>query len=103
MNDDNLDLDDEHQKNLNKKNESQSPKLISILYEKQKERKLVDKDSEILANRIALLKQEEIRTLKKIEETRKKALEVYYLKQKNEHKQQQKKQQIKSLYGVTSS
>ena len=57
----------------------------------------------MLDNRIKLLKLEEVKTLKKIEETRKKALEIYYLKQKNEIKQQErikkqeeeKKKQIK--------
>jgi hypothetical protein len=43
-----------------------------------------------LANRIALLKQEEMRTWKKIEETKKRATEVVSLKQKNEMKIQQK-------------
>ena len=60
---------------------------IKEFYNKRKERQQAQKDAEILANRIALLKQEEIRTLKKIEETRKKALEVYYLKKKNDEKQ----------------
>jgi hypothetical protein len=40
----------------------------------------------LLANRIALLKQEEMRTWKKIEETKKRANEVNTLKQKNEAK-----------------
>ena len=40
----------------------------------------------MLANRIALLKQEEMKTWKKIEETKKRASEVMTLKQKNEMK-----------------
>jgi len=40
----------------------------------------------LLANRIALLKQEEIKTWKKIEETKKRANEVMRLKQKNEER-----------------
>lgn len=44
----------------------------------------------MLANRIALLKQEEMKTWKKIEETKKRASEVMTLKQKNEMKIQQK-------------
>ena len=40
----------------------------------------------MLANRIALLKQEEIKTRKKIEETRKRAQEVLKLKQRNNEK-----------------
>jgi hypothetical protein len=44
----------------------------------------VEKDAQLLANRIALLKQEEIRTWKKIEETKKRTKEISDLKQKNE-------------------
>jgi hypothetical protein len=49
----------------------------------------------LLANRIALLKQEEMRTWKKIEETKKRANEVMSLKQKNEMKIQQKMEQLR--------
>ena len=52
----------------------------------KKDRKNVENNQRLLENRIQLLKQEERRTLKKIEETRKKALEIYYLKLKNEEK-----------------
>jgi hypothetical protein len=48
-----------------------------------------------LANRIALLKQEEMRTWKKIEETKKRANEVVTLKQKNEIKIQHKLEQFR--------
>jgi hypothetical protein len=50
----------------------------------------IERDAQLLANRIALLKQEEMRTWKKIEETKKRAHEVVSLKQKNEMKIQQK-------------
>ena len=40
----------------------------------------VERDAQLLANRIALLKQEELKTRKKIEETRKRASEVMKLK-----------------------
>ena len=40
----------------------------------------------MLANRIALLKQEEMKTWKKIEETKKRATEVMTLKRKNDEK-----------------
>jgi hypothetical protein len=40
----------------------------------------------LLANRIALLKQEEMKTWKKIEETKKRAKEVVDLKRRNEDK-----------------
>jgi hypothetical protein len=48
--------------------------------------KSIERDAQLLANRIALLKQEEMRTWKKIEETKKRATEVLTLKQKNEIK-----------------
>ena len=54
------------------------------LADAKKARVQVDKDAQLLANRIALLKQEEMRTWKKIEETRKRATEVFQLKKKNE-------------------
>lgn len=40
----------------------------------------------MLANRIALLKQEEIKVIKKIEETKKRTNEVYQVKKRNEDK-----------------
>ncbi len=40
----------------------------------------------MLANRIALLKQEEMKTWKKIEETKKRTSDVVQLKQRNEDK-----------------
>jgi len=43
----------------------------------------VERDAQLLANRIALLKQEEMKTWKKIEETKKRAGEVIRLKQRN--------------------
>ena len=52
----------------------------------KKARKQIETDAQILANRIALLKQEELKSWKKIEETKKKAREVYSLKRKNEEK-----------------
>lgn len=58
-------------------------KSLSIL---KKSRKQAEEDAKLLANRIALLKQEEIKTQKKIEETKAKALEIYKLKLKNEEK-----------------
>jgi len=46
----------------------------------------IENDAQSLANRIALLKQEELKTWKKIEETKKKAYEIYILKKKNEER-----------------
>ncbi len=50
----------------------------------------VERDAQLLANRIALLKQEEMRTWKKIEETKKRASEVVRLKQRNAERVQNK-------------
>ena len=44
----------------------------------------IERDAQLLANRIALLKQEEFKTWKKIEETKKRASEVTKLKINNE-------------------
>ena len=44
------------------------------------------RDAQLLANRIALLKQEEIRTCKKIDDTKKKTGEILMLKQRNYEK-----------------
>lgn len=52
----------------------------------KKARKQIEADAQLLANRIALLKQEELKSWKKIEETKKKAREVFLLKKKNEEK-----------------
>jgi hypothetical protein len=46
-------------------------------------RKKMDQDAQLLANRIALLKQEEMRTWKKIEETKSRTKVIIELKQKN--------------------
>jgi len=54
----------------------------------------VERDAQLLANRIALLKQEEVKTWKKIEETRKRATEVFKLKQRNNEKVQQKMEKM---------
>lgn len=56
----------------------------------KKERLDVEKDANMLANRIALLKQEEMRTWKKIEETKKRAADVMRLKQRNNERVAQK-------------
>lgn len=65
------------------------------LKDAKKERHQVEKDAELLANRIALLKQEEMRTWKKIEETRKRARDVLEMKRKNEERIKKKMRDIK--------
>ena len=54
----------------------------------------VERDAQLLANRIALLKQEEVKTWKKIEETKKRAAEVFKLKQRNNEKVQAKMEKM---------
>ena len=46
----------------------------------------IERDAQLLANRIALLKQEEMKTWKKIEETKRRAGDVVRLKVKNEER-----------------
>jgi len=67
---------------------STGPPMIKnrTLNHAKQDRVQVEKDAELLANRIALLKQEEIRTWKKIEETRKRARDVLEMKRKNEER-----------------
>ena len=48
----------------------------------------IDRDAQLLANRIALLKQEEMKTWKKIEETKKRTGDITNLKKRNEEKVQ---------------
>jgi hypothetical protein len=50
----------------------------------------IERDAQLLANRIALLKQEEMKTWKKIDETKKRANDVQRLKAKNEERAQKK-------------
>ena len=47
----------------------------------------------MLANRIALLKQEETKTWKKIEEAKKRTVEIHHFKKRNEDKVQKVNQQ----------
>ena len=53
------------------------------LAEAKQMRKRADEDARLLANRIALLRQEEMKAQKKIEETRRKAQEIVSLRSKN--------------------
>jgi len=55
-------------------------------------RKRAELDAQLLANRIALLKQEEEKAWKKIEETRKRAGEIFTLREQNEKKYMAKEQ-----------
>lgn len=58
------------------------PTLLSTRHRK----KQADHDSQLIANRIALLKKEELRALKKIEKTNARAKEIINLRKENEKK-----------------
>jgi hypothetical protein len=49
----------------------------------------------LLANRIALLRQEEAKTWKKIEETKKRASEIMRLKQRNTQRVEERMERMK--------
>jgi hypothetical protein len=60
------------------------------------QRAMVEKDVELLHNRIKMLQMEEVKAMKKIEETRKKAEKIMELRRENDKKYEQKiKEQIK--------
>jgi hypothetical protein len=61
-------------------------------------RKRAELDAQLLANRIALLKQEEEKAWKKIEETQKKSAEIVNLRKQNEDKFAAKEQFYKSKW-----
>jgi len=61
-------------------------------------RKRAELDAQLLANRIALLKQEEEKAWKKIEETRKRASEIMELRSQNEQKFNAKEQFYKEKW-----
>jgi hypothetical protein len=58
-------------------------------------RKKAEDDVKLLANRITLLKLEEKKAWKKIEETKKKAREIMQVRQRNQETQKQKEQRLK--------
>lgn len=63
---------------------------MKSLADTKKRRKDIERDAQLLANRIALLKQEEMKTWKKIEETKKRTNDITNLKKRNEEKVQKK-------------
>ena len=60
------------------------------LLEAKRARKQADEDARLLANRIALLKQEEQKAWKKIEDTRKRAKEIMDMRARNQELQRQR-------------
>jgi len=59
----------------------------ATLEKTRKHRKEIEKDAQLLANRIALLTQEEMKTWKKIEDTRKRTAEITSLKMRNKERE----------------
>jgi hypothetical protein len=57
----------------------------------------IERDAQLLANRIALLKQEEMKTWKKIDDTKKRTNEILSLKKRNEEKIQKVSVQLSTL------
>jgi len=82
-------------KNMNFRSSSLRRKEKNLA-EAKKARNQIEKDAQLLANRIALLKQEEMKTWKKIEETRKRAKDVMVLKHKNEERVQRQMEIMKA-------
>ena len=72
-----------NQPNVDSRTSTDKDDSLSIV---KKARKQAEEDARLLANRIALLKQEELRTNKKIDETTRKAMEIYKVKEQNERR-----------------
>ena len=73
-----------------------SPDLAHEVFCEAKEgRRRAEQDAQILANRIALLKAEESKAWKKIEETKKKAKDIMQTRQRNQEAQMIKQRAIK--------
>jgi hypothetical protein len=66
--------------------------MSSQLVNSRAAKKRAAEDVKLLANRIALLKQEEKKALKKIEDTKKRADDIIHVKKRNNTKQEFKNQ-----------
>ena len=62
------------------------------LAEAKQMRKRADEDARLLSNRISLLKQEEMKAMKKIEETRRKAQEIINVRNRNLEEQRKREE-----------
>jgi predicted kinase len=84
-------MDDEHnQLHGNQKMDADELEMeaqAATLEKTRKHRKEIEKDAQLLANRIALLTQEEMKTWKKIEDTRKRTTEITNLKIRNQERE----------------
>ena len=65
------------------------------LAEAKQMRKRADEDARLLSNRIALLKQEEMKAMKKIDETRRKAQEIIDARNRNLEEQRKREESRK--------
>lgn len=63
----------------------------------------IERDAQLLANRIALLKQEEQKTWKKIDDTKKRTNEILTLKKRNEDRIQKVIEHYRSSHVLTVS
>ena len=61
-------------------------------------RKRAEKDAQLLTNRIALLKQEELKALKKIEDTRQKAQKILIARSRNQEDLKKREESKNSRY-----
>ena len=68
----------------------EAEEVTGALVATRQNKKKAAEDAKLLANRIALLKQEEMKTWKKIEETKKRTTDISGLKKRNEEKVQKK-------------
>eukprot|EP00349_Pseudokeronopsis_sp_Brazil_P000197 CAMPEP_0202959850 /NCGR_PEP_ID=MMETSP1396-20130829/4032_1 /ASSEMBLY_ACC=CAM_ASM_000872 /TAXON_ID= /ORGANISM="Pseudokeronopsis sp., Strain Brazil" /LENGTH=101 /DNA_ID=CAMNT_0049678673 /DNA_START=35 /DNA_END=340 /DNA_ORIENTATION=- len=75
--------DDEYQQNMGSQFEGNGEEGTYRLADQRQQRKKAEDDVKLLANRIQLLKMEEKKAWKKIEETKKKAREIMQVRQRN--------------------
>lgn len=85
QNNNGLELTQQQQKGIDEEQAFNDAQMASLA-EVKKRRKAIEHDANLLANRIALLKQEEMKTWKKIEDTRKRTNEIVSLKNRNEER-----------------
>ena len=66
---------------------SQAQETEKSAYQIKNTRKVIETEAQLLSNRIALLRQEELKAMRRIEDAKKKAIDVYSSKVKNEERQ----------------
>mmetsp|Transcript_82784 Transcript_82784/g.146228 ORF Transcript_82784/g.146228 Transcript_82784/m.146228 type:complete len:238 (+) Transcript_82784:66-779(+) len=78
--------------------EASGPPMQASLTAAKEARKRAELDAQLLANRIALLKQEEEKAWKKIEDTKKRAMEINNLRNNNDNKNAAREQFYKAKW-----